>query len=65
MEERAMYSLKQAVTEDPEDAVRWHQIPGANGDQEHGKPRGIGVLWLLAVETEYPSLLEAYGFNEI
>ncbi|KAF8046799.1 hypothetical protein N665_3411s0005 [Sinapis alba] len=26
MEERAMYSLKQAVTEDPEDAVRWHQL---------------------------------------
>ncbi|CAF2084981.1 BnaA06g16010D [Brassica napus] len=26
MEERAMYSLKQAVTEDPEDAVRWHQV---------------------------------------
>ncbi|CAH2043713.1 unnamed protein product [Thlaspi arvense] len=26
MEERAVYSLKQAVTEDPEDAVRWHQL---------------------------------------
>ncbi|KAF3499062.1 hypothetical protein F2Q69_00040087 [Brassica cretica] len=26
MEERAMYSLKQAVSEDPEDAVRWHQL---------------------------------------
>lgn len=38
---------------------------GSPQDQEHGKPRGIGVLWLLAVETEYPSLLEAYGFNEI
>ncbi|XP_010484046.1 PREDICTED: probable UDP-N-acetylglucosamine--peptide N-acetylglucosaminyltransferase SPINDLY [Camelina sativa] len=26
MEERAVYSLKQAITEDPEDAVRWHQL---------------------------------------
>ncbi|KAF2571225.1 hypothetical protein F2Q70_00000534 [Brassica cretica] len=26
MEERAMDSLKQAVSEDPEDAVRWHQL---------------------------------------
>ncbi|XP_010545984.1 PREDICTED: probable UDP-N-acetylglucosamine--peptide N-acetylglucosaminyltransferase SEC isoform X2 [Tarenaya hassleriana] len=26
MEDRAVYSLKQAVTEDPDDAVQWHQL---------------------------------------